>query len=123
MCEGALGGAFLGGGRCVAPAAAPFSCDPFPRLHRHGCPVLCSVPWGDYRELYDTHAARLNWQRASYLSLEQQRRRDTGSSLPQDDYELALVRHTPTDPETRRPPPRPPPFTHSHAHPATPPPA
>src|SRR2546423_15660472 len=103
MCEGALGGAFLGGGRCVAPAAAPFSCDPFPRLHRHGCPVLCSVPWGDYRELYDTHAARLNWQRASYLSLEQQRRRDTGSSLPHESYELAVLRPTLTDPGTCQP--------------------
>lgn len=80
-----------------------FSVDHVARLHRHRCHVLCSVPWGDYRELYDTHAAHLNWQRASYLSLEQQRRRDTGSSLPQEHYELAVVRHTLTDPETKEP--------------------
>ena len=41
------------------------------RLHRHGCPVLCSAPWEDYRALYDSHAAELTWRRASYLSLEQ----------------------------------------------------
>jgi len=70
------------------------------RLHRHGCPVLCSAPWEDYRELYDTHTARLHWQRASYLSLEQQRRRQTGSALPQESYDLAVVRHTLTDPQT-----------------------
>jgi Domain of unknown function (DUF4277) len=80
-----------------------FSVEHVARLHRHGCHVLCSVPWADYRELYDTHATCLNWQRASYLSLEQQRRRDAGSSLPQEYYELAVVRHTLTDPETGQP--------------------
>ncbi len=79
-----------------------FSAEHVARLHRHGCHVLCAVPWGDYRQLYDTHAARLNWQPASYLSMEQQRRRDTGSSLPQEYYELAVVRHTLTDPETNQ---------------------
>jgi hypothetical protein len=80
-----------------------FSVEHVARLHRYGCPVLCSVPWADYRALYDTHAAHLNWQRASYLSLEQQRRRDTNSSLPQESYDLAVVRHTLTDPETKQP--------------------
>jgi hypothetical protein len=72
------------------------------RLHRHDCHVLCSVPWEDYRELYDTHAATLSWHRASYLSLEQQRRRDTNSSLPLEHYDLAVLRHTLTDPETQQ---------------------
>jgi hypothetical protein len=80
-----------------------FSVEHLARLHRHGCPVRCSAPWEDYRKLYDRHADRLNWQRASYLSLEQQRRRDTGSSLPQEPYELAVVRHTLTDPQTGEP--------------------
>jgi hypothetical protein len=80
-----------------------FSVEHVARLHRHGCHVLCSVPWEDYRALYDTNAAHLSWQRASYLSLEQQRRRDTGSSLPQEHYDLAVVRHTLTDPETNQP--------------------
>lgn len=77
-----------------------FSVEHVARLHRHDCQVLCAVPWGDYRELYDRHAAELNWQPASYLSLEQQRRRDTNSALPQEYYELAVLRHRLTDPET-----------------------
>jgi hypothetical protein len=77
-----------------------FSLEHVARLHRHGCHVLCSVPWGDYRALYDTHADHLNWQRASYLALEQQRRRDVGSSLPHEFYDLAVIRHTLIDPET-----------------------
>jgi hypothetical protein len=77
-----------------------FSVEHVARLHRHDCQVLCSVPWADYRELYDTHAAQLNWQSASYLSLEQQRRRETSSSLPQESYELAVLRPTLTDSET-----------------------
>src|SRR5262249_33570972 len=36
----------------------------------------------------------------SYLSLEQQWRRATDSSLPHEFYELAVLRHTLTDPET-----------------------
>src|SRR5262249_23333197 len=63
-----------------------FSAEHVARLHRHGCHVLCSVPWGDYCGLYDAHAAGLSWRRASYLSLEQQRRREVGSSLPQEHY-------------------------------------
>jgi hypothetical protein len=70
------------------------------RLHRHGCPVLCSAPWEEYRGLYDAHAAELTWRRASYLSLEQQRRRQTGSALPQEHYDLAVLQHTLTDPQT-----------------------
>jgi transposase len=77
-----------------------FSAEHVARLHRHGHHVLCSVPWNDYRALYDAHADRLHWQQASYLSLEQRRRRQTGSSLPHADYHLAVVRHTLADPTT-----------------------
>jgi hypothetical protein len=80
-----------------------FSVDHVARLHRHGCPVLCSVPWGDYQDLYDRHVQELFWQRASYLSLEQQRRRQTDSALPQETYDLAVLRHALTDPETGNP--------------------
>jgi hypothetical protein len=73
------------------------------RLHRHDCHVLCSAPWADYQTLYDAHATRLSWRRAGFLSFEQQRRRQAGSSLPQEYYDLAVVRHTLTDPETTRP--------------------
>lgn len=80
-----------------------YSVEHVARLHRHGCHILCSVPWADYRALYDQHAARLDWQPASYLSLEQQRRRATGSSLPLEHYELAVLRHSLTDPQSGQP--------------------
>jgi Domain of unknown function (DUF4277) len=103
QCDWLLAADLLRPGTLLISDRGTFSVEHVARLHRHGCPVLCSVPWGDYRALYDTHAARLNWQRASYLSLEQQRRRDTGSSLPHESYDLAVVRHTLTDPETAQP--------------------
>jgi transposase len=78
-----------------------FSVEHVARLHRHDSWVLCSAPWDDYKGLYDSHASRLRWQRASYLSLEQQRRRQTGSSLPHEYYDLAVLRHTLTDPLTQ----------------------
>jgi hypothetical protein len=80
-----------------------FSVEHVARLHRHGCHVLCSAPWADYQALYDANAARLHWQRASFLSVEQQRRREAGSPLPLEDYHLAVVRHTLTGPETGQP--------------------
>jgi len=78
-----------------------FSAGHVARLHRHGHAVLCSVPWQDYRALFDQHRSRLCWRRASYLSREQQRRRDTPSSLPREHYELAVLRHQLLDPETQ----------------------
>ncbi len=80
-----------------------FSIEHVARLHRHDCSVLCSAPWADYQTLYDEHAPQLRWQQASFLSLEQQRRRATGSTLPQEHYELAVLRHTLADPQTREP--------------------
>jgi transposase len=70
-----------------------FSAGHAARCHRDGVAVLCSAPWNDYRPLYDAHSALLRWQPASYLSLEQQRRRLRASSLPQEHYELAVLRH------------------------------
>jgi len=103
QCDWLLEQGFLRRGTLLVSDRGTFSVEHVARLHRHHCPVLCSVPWEDYRSLYDTHAASLNWQRASYLSLEQQRRRQTNSSLPQEHYDLAVVRHTLTDPETGEP--------------------
>ena len=79
-----------------------FSLGHLARMHRHGCPVLCAVPWGDYQALYDQHRDKLHWRQASYLSQEQQRRRRVGSSLPHEHYELAVLRHCLTDPETEK---------------------
>jgi transposase len=70
------------------------------RLYRHGCHVLCSAPWQDFRALFDEHRERLHWMNASYQSLEQKRRRQTNSTLPQEHYELAVIRHQLTDPDT-----------------------
>jgi hypothetical protein len=68
------------------------------RLHRLGYAAVCSAQWQDYRTIYEAHRDRLHWQRASFLSGEQQRRRATDSSLPQEHYELAVLRHTLRDP-------------------------
>ena len=70
------------------------------RLYRAGHHVLCTAPWDDFRPLYDQQQANLAWRKASYLSIEQQRRRDTGSSLSQEHYELAVCKHELCDPET-----------------------
>ena len=72
------------------------------RLHRHGYAALCPAQWQDYRALYAAHRDRLQWQPASFLSVEQQRRRASASSLPQEHYELAVLRHTLMDPVTRQ---------------------
>jgi Domain of unknown function (DUF4277) len=95
----------LAPGSLLVSDRGTFSVEHVARLHRHGCHVLCSAPWADYQALYDAQAGRLRWQQASFLSLEQQRRRQAGSSLPQEHYDLAVVRHTLTDPETAQPVP------------------
>lgn len=71
------------------------------RMRREGFDALCSAPWGDFRSLYDQHRQKLKWNRAGYLSLEQQRRRKQGN-LPHEHYELAVVRHRLTDPHSRQ---------------------
>lgn len=73
------------------------------RLLRHRHYALCAGQWQDYSGLFDQHAARLNWQQAEYLSREQQRRRDVKSSLPLEDYRLAVVDHQLIDPITKAP--------------------
>ena len=71
------------------------------RLWRHGYQALCAAQWQDYRALYDAQADRLNWQQASFLSVEQQRRRLTDSPQPREHYEIAVLRHTLRDPTDR----------------------
>jgi transposase len=70
------------------------------RMKNENFDALCSAPWDDFRPLYDRHCKKLNWQRARYLSIEQRRRRGN-SDLPQEHYELATLRHSLTDPETK----------------------
>jgi transposase len=94
---------FLRRGSLLISDRGTYSLEHVARLHRHDCQVLCAAPWADYQALYDQHAAALSWQTASFLSREQQRRRDTGSSLPLEHYELAVLRHTLTDPQSNQP--------------------
>jgi Domain of unknown function (DUF4277) len=71
------------------------------RLQRAGHTALCSVAWKDVRALFAQNRPNLHWQRASFLSIEQQRRCATGSSLPREHYELAVLKHRVTDPDTK----------------------
>jgi hypothetical protein len=77
-----------------------FSAEHVARLHRHGHSFLGAVPWDDYQALYDRHAATLRWRRASYLSQEQQRRRQVPSSLPRERDAIAVLKHHLEDPDT-----------------------
>jgi transposase len=72
------------------------------RLQDAGCVAICSAPWGEFRELFDQQRKSLTWKRASYLSIEQQRRRDQSSDLPREHYDLAVLKHTLRDDETGR---------------------
>jgi len=69
------------------------------RLERAGYHVLCSVPWAEFKPLFAEHRDRLFWNRASFLSVEQKRRRAVDSSLPKEHYELAVLRHQLTNPD------------------------
>ena len=72
------------------------------RLQDANCDAICSAPWDEFRKLFDTHRQSLTWKPASFLSLEQQRRRETNSPLPQEHYDLAVWKHTLRDAETSR---------------------
>src|SRR5262249_42932557 len=67
------------------------------RLPRHGFYALCSMTWHEYQDVYDAHADHLHWQQASFLSIEQRRRRQTNSSLPREHYRIAVLKHAITD--------------------------
>ena len=63
------------------------------RMHDVGHRVICAAPWDDLKSLFSTHREMLQWNQASFLSIEQHRRRDESSGLPQEHYELAVVDH------------------------------
>jgi len=69
-----------------------FSAGHLQRLHESGYQAIAAATWDDFRGLFDERRATLTWKRATYLSIEQQRRRTQGN-LPQEHYELAVVRH------------------------------
>lgn len=70
-----------------------FSAGHLLRLSQAGFAAIAAAPWDDFRALFDEQRTTLKWKRASYLSIEQQRRRTQGS-LPHEHYDLAVVKHT-----------------------------
>ena len=72
------------------------------RLKDSGCDAICSAPWGEFSSLFDEKFKSLSWNTATYLSIEQQRRREKQSDLPQEEYKLAVLKRTLTDEKTRR---------------------
>jgi hypothetical protein len=72
--------------------------------------------WNDYQAVYDAHAQQLHWQQASFLSVEQHRRRQTNSTLPREQYRIAVLKHDLIDPDTRQPLPGRLIFVHSSAN-------
>jgi transposase len=73
------------------------------RLHDADYQVLCSAPWDEFQGLYQRHQDQLNWRQASFLSIEQQRRRDCESSLPREHYDIAILKHQLIHPTSKRP--------------------
>ena len=71
------------------------------RLSDSGYQAIAAAPWNEFRSLFDEQWNSLTWKKATYLSLEQQRRRRQGS-LPQEHYELAVCRHQLTDRDSGR---------------------
>jgi transposase len=76
-----------------------FSAGHLLRLSESGFAAVVAAPWDDFRSLFDEQHQHLKWKRASYLSIEQKRRRTQGN-LPQEHYDLAVVRHKLTDRES-----------------------
>lgn len=78
-----------------------FSAGHLLRLSDAGYQALVAAPWNDFRALFDEQWEKLKWKKASFLSLEQQRRRRQGS-LPLEHYELAVHSHQLTDRDSGR---------------------
>lgn len=72
------------------------------RLKDASSHAICSVPWSDVQDLFVQNRDKLKWQKATFLSIEQQRRRTQNSDLPLEHYEIAVQKHTFVDNESRR---------------------
>jgi transposase len=72
------------------------------RLQDAGGQAICSAPWDEFQPLFDAQRQSLTWKTATYLSIEQQRRRTVSSELPREYYELAEVRHELQDADSGR---------------------
>jgi hypothetical protein len=71
------------------------------RLEDAGYHAIVAAPWDEFRPLFDRQRGGMTWKKARYLSIEQQRRRRQGD-LPQEHYELAVVRHELTETSSGR---------------------
>lgn len=72
------------------------------RLHDAKSHAICSVPWADVKDLFTEHRDTLKWKEASFLSIEQHRRRKQNSELPLEHYKIAVQKHSFTDNESGR---------------------
>jgi len=81
--------------------AGTFSIQHVKRSLADGMNIICAIPKTEARNLYEKHVSSLCWSEASYRSIEQQRRRDSGSSLPLEHHELAEIQHELYDRETK----------------------
>lgn len=79
-----------------------FSAGHLLRLQDAGGQAICSAPWDEFQELFDAQRGALKWKPATYLSIEQQRRRTAESELSREHYELAEVPHELQDAESGR---------------------
>ena len=68
-----------------------FSAGHLLRLKDGGCGAICSAPWGEFSRHFDEQFDCLSWKRATYLLIEQQRRRTSPGDLPHEEYQLATV--------------------------------
>jgi len=85
----------------VISDAGTFSIQYVKRSLADGLYIICAIPKTQARNLYEKHASSLQWSEASYRSIEQQRRRDSGSSLPLEHHQLAEIPHELYDRESK----------------------
>lgn len=81
--------------------AGTYSIQHVKRSLADGMDIICAIPKTHARTLYEKHVSSLHWSEASYRSIEQQRRRDSGSSLPLEHHELAEIQHELYDRESK----------------------
>lgn len=77
----------------VVGDAGTFSARQIKRATDNGMSIVLGFPRKIAKIHYETRRAALQWFEASYLSQEQQRRRECNSSMPLEHYELAETPH------------------------------
>ena len=88
-------------GTVIISDAGTYSVQHVKRSLADGMDIICAIPKTHARTLYEKHVSSLDWSEASYRSIEQQRRRDSRSSLPLEDHEVAEIRHELYDRESK----------------------